>query len=271
MLQFIVAVLPLCFKPRLAELRHVSLIVVAYCTFVSLCLVGRSAVLASEHGVHNADPFKPVSFNAVLTNAPVACFGFSMIGEVFAVRSEAKDRATNGRYIHIATVIVTAVYFFVGFVGALAFETPSDNVLLSFLDERFFKILMFFLTILIGLLYPIINFPAVAAIDAMFAGREGQSSQRRRNIATLFMVVVVVVIDSTVTNLGLLFGLAGSIGLGLLAYVLPVSAYLRLALSGRYPMLKSAPKVAMALLTLAITLFMVIVASAQIIYQAATA
>merc|ERR1712232_85338 len=115
------------------------------------------------------------------------------------VRSEAKDRATIGRCIHIATVIVTAVYFFVGLAGALAFETPTDNILLSFIDERFFKILMFFLTLLIALLYPIINFPAVAAIDAMFAGREGQSSQCRRKIATLFMVLVVVVIDSAVT------------------------------------------------------------------------
>jgi amino acid permease len=42
------AALPLCFKDRLSELRHVSLLVVVFCVSVALIIVGKSVAIVVQ-------------------------------------------------------------------------------------------------------------------------------------------------------------------------------------------------------------------------------
>merc|ERR1719456_2083469 len=111
------------------------------------------------------------------------------------------------RCVHIATAIVSTIYLSVGLIGALAYpDTKTGDILLNFLDERFFSALMLGLVAAITMLYPIINFPAVAAIDSLCAGATGAPSIKRRRIASVVMVAVVVVVDQGIEDLNLLFG-----------------------------------------------------------------
>lgn len=228
-MMFGLAVLPQCFKRKLSDLRHVSLLVVFFCLFLGTAVVIASFVQIRQNGMYNTDLFGPTLVNkpvpTLLVDVPNAAFGFSIVAELFAVRAEAKDPLTLGRSVHIATGIVVSLYICVGTAGCMAFKTVGASVLDSFTDHAFsgFKLC---LCVIITLLYPIINFPAVGAIDAMIGGPDRAPSLYRRRVASIALFISVVVVDTFVTNLNLVFGLAGSLGLGLLAYVLPCSAVL---------------------------------------------
>merc|ERR1719159_1791454 len=83
MLQFILIALPFCMKRRLNDLRHVSLIVVMYCVFVSICVVVRCTQEIIDHPKHSP-MIVEVSIGKMMDIAPVAAFGFSIVAELFA-------------------------------------------------------------------------------------------------------------------------------------------------------------------------------------------
>eukprot|EP00937_MAST-01D_sp_MAST-1D-sp2_P005408 g5408.t1 len=138
MLLFGVFALPFCMKRRLGELRHVSLVVVGYCLFVSLVVCIKMFARIGEHGVHNAVAVKTVSGGVFADQVPIAAFGYSIIAELFAVRAEAKDPAALAPSVHRAAAIVASIYCVVGIIGALAFDGKvcPDNLLNCFPDDR---------------------------------------------------------------------------------------------------------------------------------------
>lgn len=266
MLQFCLIALPLSLKRRLNDLRHVSLVVVMFSLFVSCVVFAKSCGLIVSHGASNNVPFKSVGFGDMLDIAPVACFGFSSIAEVFSVRAEVKEKAKLGQAAHIATAIVSSIYLGVGLIGSMAIESPSSNILLDFDKNRFISLLMLGLCVVITMLYPLINFPAVGALDALCAEPGAAPSIKRRRIFTAILLVSTLTLDTAVSDLGLIFGLCGSLGLGLLAYVLPTAAFL--GLSGRNALGHTSwIKVVLAAFVLFIGLGMTIGSTARIIYS----
>merc|ERR1719272_187580 len=121
---------------------------------------------------------------------------------------------------------------------------------------------------MITLLYPIINFPCVQAVDAL-RGRFTAPSMRRWKTMSVLGLVFVLLIDTAIIDLNDVFGLSGSLGLGLVAYVLPCSAglavYLRQRSHGSGERLPVA-MVASAAVVLAAGLLMTIGSTASIIY-----
>lgn len=205
----------------------------------------------------------------MLTQVPVAAFGFSIVAELFSVRAEANDPNGLGRCVHIATGIVVTIYLFVGVVGTLAFEKLGDSILDS-INTRFFSVLKLGLCVIITLLYPLINFPAVNAIDALIAGKDGAPSQRRKRIASVALWVGTLAIDTFVKDLSLAFGLAGSLGLGLLAYVLPTAGFLGNIRNLPLDMRTHVATTASAAVVLVMGMLMTIGGTGYIIYSAAT-
>merc|ERR1712232_1478030 len=273
LLLFGLAVLPLCFKRHLSELRLVSLIVVLFCIFVSSAVVLKCLLLIGRDGTHNTqligqDLREGNGVSVLLEKVPVAGFGFSIVAELFSVRAEAKDPRKLGRCVHIATVIVVIVYLFVGMVGMLAFEKLGDSILDSF-DDQFMSALKLGLCVVITLLYPLINFPTVYAIDALIAGEGGAPSLRRKRVASVLVWMSVLALDTLVKDLGLVFGLAGSLGLGLLAYVLPAAGSLGTLRHIPVGMRVSVPATMATIVVLVMGLVMTIGSTVRIVYSAA--
>ena len=160
---------------------------------------------------------------------PIAAFGYSIIAELFAVRAEARDPEKLGPSVHKATAIVASIYCVVGVIGALAFEDPGSNLLANFDGDGLVDVLKLGLVVVITLLYPLINFPTVTALDALAAGGGGAPSHRRRQVFSVLGLGCTIAVDTLLPDIGLVFGLAGSLGLGLVAFCLPTAAFLATA------------------------------------------
>ena len=167
------------------------------------------------------------SASAFFSNAAMAAFGYSMVAELFAVRAEANEPEKLGRSVHVGLAIAAGLYCFVGTVGALAYPDPRANILeqfLPFAEHRFVAVLCLGLVAMVTLLYPLINFPTVQALDALLAGPAGPPSLRRRRALSVLGLAAVVATDALLPHLDTIFGLAGSLGLGLIAFCLPAAA-----------------------------------------------
>ena len=81
---------------------------------------------------------------------------------------------------------------------------------------------------IVTLLYPLINFPMVQGVAGFVTGTTSPPTQTRAIISVVALLACLV-LDTTVKQMGLVFGLAGSLGLGLLAYVLPAAAFLTIS------------------------------------------
>jgi hypothetical protein len=229
-LMFGAAAMPFCFRRTLGELRHVSLVVVGFCSLTSLvvCCKLLARIAAQGPASGNLVAFKPVSAGAFADQVPIAAFGYSIIAELFAVRAEARDPAALGASVHAATAIVASIYCVVGVIGALAIEQPGANLLdgSNFEGDVVIDLLKLGLVVVITLLYPLINFPTVTALDALAAGPKGAPSHARRKLFSVVGLLCVIAIDTLLPDIGLVFGLAGSLGLGLIAFCLPTAAFL---------------------------------------------
>ena len=229
-LMFGAAAMPFCFRRTLGELRHVSLVVVGFCSLTSLVVCGKllARIAAQGPASGNLVAFKPVSAGAFADQVPIAAFGYSIIAELFAVRAEARDPAALGASVHAATAIVASIYCVVGLIGALAIEQPGANLLdgSNFEGDVVIDLLKLGLVVVITLLYPLINFPTVTALDALAAGPKGAPSHARRKLFSVVGLLCVIAIDTLLPDIGLVFGLAGSLGLGLIAFCLPTAAFL---------------------------------------------
>lgn len=228
-------VLPMCFKRQLSELRFVSLGVVMFCFCASAVVAFKSMELVVEDGSQNSSPgdfWVLQSPSAMLDITPVVAFGFSSIAELFHVRAEIKKVDNLGRCAHIATLIVVGLYLLIGVVGTLAFQDPGPNVLQNFPDSHVVSVFRLVIIVMVTLLYPIINFPCMQAVDALIAGRFGTPSMWRWKLEAIIGLVLVLIVNTFITDLDAVFGLCGSLGLGLIAYVFPCAAALAVARQG---------------------------------------
>jgi len=226
--------LPLCFKRKLSELRFVSLGVVVFCLVACAVLSAKSLVLIAEARQNTEVIWSLKDMGELLDTAPVIAFGFSSIAELFHVRAEMKNPAMLGRCAHAASVLVAGLYLLIGLVGTLAFASPGSNLLEDFPGSHLVSVIRLGIILMVTFLYPIINFPYCQAVDALIAGRFGTPSTFRWKLVSIVGFVGVLLVDTLVTALDAVFGLAGGLGLGLIAYMLPSAAGLAVAFQRRH-------------------------------------
>ena len=89
------------------------------------------------------------------------------------------------------------------------------------------------LIIVITLLYPIITFPVVQSVNALISGNDRSPSLSMRRTISLVGMGLALLLDTVVVDMGYVFGLCGSPGLGFLAYVLPCASFLSIMLAKR--------------------------------------
>jgi len=128
----------------------------------------------------------------------------------------------------------------VALVGALTFGTnvdkdgfntskTADNYLYVFPPDHYaVSVLRFFLVITITLLFAVINFPMLTALDSvlsMIVGAEHRPgvlrSHRSRTIVTLIAMAGMTAIDIAISDLTVLFGLCGGWGMTFVCYFVP--------------------------------------------------
>ena len=89
------------------------------------------------------------------------------------------------------------------------------------------------LIIIITLLYPITTFPVVQSVNALISGNDRSPSLSMRRTISLVGMGLALLLDTAVVDMGYVFGLCGSRGLGFLVYVLPCASFLSIMLAKR--------------------------------------
>jgi hypothetical protein len=89
------------------------------------------------------------------------------------------------------------------------------------------------LIIIIPRPYPILTCPIVQSVNALISGNDRSPSLSMRRTISLVGMGLALLLDTAVVDMGYVFGLCGSRGLGFLAYVLPCASFLSIMLAKR--------------------------------------
>lgn len=249
LLGILLVAFPLCGSRTLGALRYVSTMSVSVVLIACIWCIGECMFWYWPHGDFEAGriPMISSSWKDYATYIPAIAFTFSGTLVLMPVLSdyEKKDSKSVSNLIGVSTLICLVGYFAFSLVVVLTFGdrvnydswagSKASTVLYVFPPDHYgVTFLCFCLCVVITLLYPILNFPAINAVETMLkiAGTNPDSwrisyRMRRLSLSFLFMVVVFFlnVSDSSILDL---FGLCGSWGVGMVCYVLPLLFYLKL-------------------------------------------
>eukprot|EP00992_Anisonema_acinus_P010235 TRINITY_DN6425_c0_g1_i1.p1 TRINITY_DN6425_c0_g1~~TRINITY_DN6425_c0_g1_i1.p1 ORF type:complete len:501 (-),score=110.79 TRINITY_DN6425_c0_g1_i1:65-1519(-) len=234
-------VMPFCFRPTLGSLAHISSITVGTVVVTAITMVFEALVRVIRGGSHSVlgTPDAAPAFvggTAIFQFMSVAAIVYCAQLCLFPVLHELKGRSVPRmrRALRMASAGCCTVYCSVALMGSLAWGKKADaNIIYSVpMNDYWVDLLGFLLIICLTLLYPIINYPLVNAVQTVlsterfltFGGRD-----HSREVLSIFFAIAVVVIVSCVPDLDDIFSLCGSLGQGLVCWIMPSVSYLRLA------------------------------------------
>ena len=187
-------------------------------------------------------------------------FVYTPLLELFPVYNELNNRDLHKTKIsvYIATFICFIIYLIVSVLVVITFgtETQSNSLYNIPNDNYWITFCCFVLVIVIVLLYPVINYPMLNAIETImdlfncctFKQNQNQIQNEnqiditqtsllyttikpsiwyryaiyhRRDLLSILSIFVVIAIDIGVSDLDDLFGLCGSLGLSFVCYIFP--------------------------------------------------
>lgn len=229
---------PYTLQRTLGSLRFVSTASVSavMATSLAFSLYCYALVARGDYAGHSPRAGAGAALRAVSTTpqdffraAGACCYAFSSILTLFPVRREMRAPQGVGKAVWASTAVTLAIYLLAGTAGAVAFGTATaDNCIYNTLpkDHDYFRPLWFVLVVCIVLLYPVINYPLVCAVESVAFGA-GPPPRHSRAAISAAGVVGTLIVCAAVPDLVDLFGLCGALGLGSVSYVIPCAAFLR--------------------------------------------
>jgi len=238
--------LPFCFQDDLNSLRYISTasvtaVMMNTMWFVVYCLWLVGTEQSPVHGGDASDwppsvtgewktlPAFSDSPTDYFRSAGAVCFAFSSIVTLFPTVREMNQPQRIGQAVNWSSALCFTVYIATALAGAFAFGTGAESNCLYNTNVKHrdtLRPLVFVLVVCIILLYPVINYPMVQSLQTLIWGG-GSSPEWSRPAISIVGVLGVAVVDFYVSDLVDLFGLCGSLGLGVIAYILPAVLFLR--------------------------------------------
>jgi amino acid permease len=221
-----------------------------------------------------APPLFGTDWHQYATDLPAIAFAFTGTFCLFPVFLEAKDKSYKGmdKSVLLSTLVCALGYQFVSVIGAFTFgrdigqDSFSGGTSKSYLydfppDHIVVSICCLALVVVITLLYNVIEFPMISAVEELMQmlplpecvdyRKAFLKWKLHRMLISICGMVVVVFINLQFKSLVVLFGLCGGYGITLVTYTIP-SALVMVA-----PGISALMRVAM-FLSLAASLFLVV-------------
>lgn len=224
--------LPFCLNDNLGALRNISTLSVSTVMLITAWFFVYCIWLSSSDQSPTVEViplFGKADITAYFRASGSVCFAFTGCVNLFATVDQMKSPSQAPKAIAGSSALCFAVYFSVALLGALTFGTSTQgdclyNVLTYHRDTL--RPLIFMLVVFIVLLYPIINFPLVYNIQSLIWGKNNPPTWSR-SVITVVTMLIVLCVDYFVTDIYDLFGLCGTLGLGISCLVLPCVIFLK--------------------------------------------
>jgi len=222
----LVVALPYCFEKSIGALHWIGSALVFVVTLLCSMFVGYCIyLLCTDHQVENPVPFAHWDAEGLFRAAGAVCFAYTSLMALFPVLSDMSSPSTAPKVVAASSITCFMIYLATALAGAWAFGAATQsNCIYNILpgDRMAFRLPVLALVAMVTLLYPIINFPMVTAVE----GLVGESRYSRVIISTVGAAIVVCT-DMFVKDLVDLFGLCGALGLGSVIYVIPCLCFLK--------------------------------------------
>jgi amino acid permease len=219
--------LPYCFEKRITSLHWIGsatvfVVAINVSMFVCYCMY---LSIGNEHVAN--DPVPPATWDVegIFRAAGAICFAYTSLMGLFPVMSETSKPEQTPMAVRGSSVVCFIIYVAMALAGALTFGTATmSDCMYNILPEHrmAFRGPALALVACITLLYPVINFPMVIAVESLVG-----ETRYSRMIISLVAALVLVCINMFVKDIVDLFGLCGSLGLGSIIYTIPCLSFLR--------------------------------------------
>eukprot|EP00127_Corallochytrium_limacisporum_P006655 Clim_evm34s232 gene=Clim_evmTU34s232 len=240
----LVVQVPLCFKGSVKALELTSVLSMACVITVAIIIgvVGQDA----NHDYGIDDHIILADWHGVIRAFGISAFSFVCHHNTFLLFNALPNPEVPAfRYVIgigiLASTVISVLYALVGYLAF--FGEAQPNILLNFAVGDYPAIegarILFSLTL--ALTYPLECFVSVDALDQMFYRGASEMTPTRSRLWTAFLLLSTTLIALFTDNLGIVLELTGSIAGGLLAYVLPAAATLKLVSGTSWNVSKLAP------------------------------
>jgi amino acid permease len=225
-------VLPLSLKRSLNALEGFSVVSVL---LVILIVIGVTVLCAIDIANGFGIPSEEILLGRLDLNAfsllPTLFFAFSNTTAVFPIYVEMKQ-PTRRRFGQVQILSGIVVLFAYVLAGAMTYVRYGDDVKSNFLNNfsttETVPILMrlaFSFTLITT--YPLVMFPTRLAVEHLFLGIKRQFSALEFSLTTVLIAAGTFGVAAATDDVGIVFGLTGSVGTSLLSFVLPALIYWR--------------------------------------------
>jgi len=247
-------ILPFCISSSdLHSLRYISTTSVTVCMILAVSVMFLAIQRLINHGVADGAAYVPAfhgDFSDTLSGAAAICFAYSSVINVVSInrdiqeskRTKAVEEINNYSKksmlsVSLASSVCCVFYASLSLLCVLAWgnlcANNNGNILYLFpANDYWITFWCFALVIAVTLLYPIINVPMVNNLETLVmivvnepprkaTGCTAFAIRNRRAIISMIGMAVVIFLDTLVTDLADIFGLCGSLGLGMVSMILP--------------------------------------------------
>eukprot|EP01083_Nonionella_stella_P105401 303153_1 len=301
--------LPWLFQRSLHALSGVGILSVmsVILTVVSLCIICIDMIATGE-AASDAKGNAPVyGFSKMTTEqfwktdfwraCPTIAFVYTSLWELFPVYTELnhRDVASTKSSIYVSMFICFVIYVAVSTLVIVTYGTDTlPNALYNVPATNYwFNFCCFMIVIVITLLYPVINYPMMNAVETIldllgccqFKGYDGNDITEwsvlsaliapsvwreyivyhRRDVLSIFFIFVVIAVDIGVTDLDDLFGLCGSLGITFVCYIYPCIIWLML--QWKWNQLSTTLRTPIGFLKVVFAVFGVLFSTAVMVYS----
>lgn len=220
---FAVVMLPLSMMKSVGALKYASTV-----SIIAVCILSLFVIQSGMTGgtATNVRPLAPSSFVSFTTGLPLILFGFNNQFNTIEIYSEMSPRSPRqyARIMFMSIGLVALIYLFVGFTGLASFgQSVQGNVLKNFDGSSpFATVAMIGVASKVILSFPLVLFPCREALLHMIGVEDVRNASSKHFYgSTLLIACTSLIIAIFLPNVITLFGLIGSICVGVFAFLLP--------------------------------------------------
>eukprot|EP00919_Chromeraceae_sp_WS-2016_P076518 GHVR01180784.1.p1 GENE.GHVR01180784.1~~GHVR01180784.1.p1 ORF type:complete len:448 (+),score=81.90 GHVR01180784.1:56-1399(+) len=230
-------VTPASIPKRIRSLRHTNWVSMACMAYLALLIIiGYIVKVINDDESLPIEPLRkgPLGGRAVLSKLPVFIFAFTCHQNILTVSNELKRRTLSRMNMVIisAMLVSSSCYLAPAMMGYAQFGDDTNvDILKNFGQGKLAFIAKFGISLSMVFSYPLQCHPARTSLRmCVFQNKVFDRATERQvlRVLTICIILLTYTIAAVITDLGVVFGIVGSVASNAICYLIPAVIYMRL-------------------------------------------